>query len=76
MSLKIKGPVLSEDQITVINEFKDLENLILDKINAIQNHKYLEVNPRWLATGKTDIEKGFMSLTKSVASGSTKTNGN
>ena len=76
MSLKIKGPVLSEDQITVINEFKDLENLILDKINAIQNHKYLEVNPRWLATGKTDIEKGFMSLTKSIASGSTKTNGN
>ena len=26
MSLKIKGPVLSEDQIAVINEFKELPN--------------------------------------------------
>ena len=60
MSLKIKGPVLSEDQIAVINELKELEIFILDKINAIQNHRYLEVNPRWLATGKTDIEKGFI----------------
>lgn len=76
MSLKIKGPVLSKDQITVINELKELEIFILDKINTIQNHRYLEVNPRWLATGKTDIEKGFMSLTKSIASGSTKTDGN
>ena len=76
MSLKIKGPVLSEDQIAVINELKELEIFILDKINTIQNHRYLEVNPRWLATGKTDIEKGFMSLTKSIASGSTKTDGN
>ena len=76
MSNKIKGPVLSEDQITVINELKELEIFILDKINTIQNHRYLEVNPRWLATGKTDIEKGFMSLTKSIASGSTKTDGN
>jgi hypothetical protein len=76
MSLKIKGLVLSEDQITVINELKELEIFILDKINTIQNHRYLEVNPRWLATGKTDIEKGFMSLTKSIASGSTKTDGN
>ena len=74
--IDLPEPLFYKKRVFSINELKELEIFILDKINTIQNHRYLEVNPRWLATGKTDIEKGFMSLTKSIASGSTKTDGN
>ena len=76
MTIKVKGPMLSDSQIKEINKIKEAETRVLNFIDALKNSKELSVDPRWIATGKTDIEKGFMSLTKSIASGSTKTDGN
>lgn len=76
MSLKIKGPVLSGNQITLINEIKELEYLVLEKIKSLQNNTEVGSDPRWISTGKTDIEKGFMSLIKGISTGVNIVDGN
>ena len=76
MSLKIKGPVLSGNHITLINEIKELEYLVLEKIKSLQNNTEVGSDPRWISTGKTDIEKGFMSLIKGISTGVNIVDGN
>ena len=68
---------LSQDEINLINEAKSLAetvglfvkkledtklNISDDNINLIYN-----VDPRWLAIGKTDLQKGFMEIIRSIA---------
>jgi len=63
---KIKGyRDLSQEEIDMMNEAKELANKVgelCEKLNNIQS-----IDKRWLDIGKTDLQKGFMSLIRSVA---------
>lgn len=67
---KVKGPQLNEDQIKEINKFKEVESRVLGFIQSLKQSNTVPTDPRWLATGTTDIEKGFMSIIKSISKGS------
>lgn len=54
----------SSAAVDLVNEFKVAEERLLRSLDALA--KGGEVDPRWLATGRTDIEKGFMAVNRSV----------
>jgi hypothetical protein len=49
-----------------VDELFDAEKNILNQITSMSNWLLGTSTHRWLAIGKTDIEKGFMSLRKGV----------
>lgn len=56
---------LTAEEIALMNEAKALAEQcgqLVEKIGATPG-----IDPRWLATGKTDLQKGFMSVIRSVA---------
>lgn len=56
---------LTEDEIAAMNELKALGNQVgdlLEKVKCIP-----EIDQRWLAVGRTEIQKGFMAAIRSVA---------
>ncbi len=56
---------LSADEIALMNEAKELAETVgalADKIAAHGNP-----DPRWFAIGRTDLQKGFMGLIRSIA---------
>ena len=63
---KIKGyRDLSQQEIDLMNEGKALAEqvgLYIDKLQALGS-----TDKRWVATGKTDLQKGFMSAIRSIA---------
>jgi hypothetical protein len=63
---KIKGyRDLSQEEIDLMNEAKALAEQVgtlVDKIESTDG-----TDKRWAAIGKTDLQKGFMSLIRSVA---------
>lgn len=63
---KIKGyRDLSQQEIDLMNEGKALAEqvgLYIDKLQALDS-----TDKRWVATGKTDLQKGFMSVIRSIA---------
>ena len=63
---KIKGyRDLSQQEIDLMNEGKALAEqvgLYIDKLQALDS-----TDKRWIATGKTDLQKGFMSAIRSIA---------
>ena len=63
---KIKGyRDLSQQEIGLMNEGKALAEqvgLYIDKLQALDS-----TDKRWVATGKTDLQKGFMSAIRSIA---------
>lgn len=65
MGLPVKGYV---DQTTVnielVNENKVDEERILRKMDDLAEHA--NVDKRWLAIARTDIEKGFMALNRAI----------
>lgn len=69
MSNKIKGPVLTQPQIDLINMFKEFEEEVLKTINMLENQVEVKYDQRWLAIGKTDLQKGFMGIIKGIAQG-------
>ena len=63
---KIKGyRELTQEEINLMNEVKqkgvELGELF-EKLEALQ-----DLDKRWLAIGKTDLQKGLMALTRSIA---------
>lgn len=72
---KIKGyRDLSYEEITLMNEMKELGNKVGDLIDRLESRTKngnLNLDLRWLAIGKTDVQKGFMALIRSVAQPST-----
>lgn len=57
---------LSEEEIDLMNEGKELAELVggyIDKLKA----SAVPCDPRWIATGATDLQKGFMALARAVA---------
>jgi len=56
---------LSPAEVALINEFKDLGELISDKLKQLERLDYID--KRWLAIGTTDLQKGMMSVIRSIA---------
>jgi len=62
---KIKGyRDLTEGEIALMNEVKELAAQCGDLIEKISK---IDVDTRWLAIGKTDLQKGFMAVVRSIA---------
>lgn len=70
---KIKGyRDLSQVEIDLINRCKELEAECLNLIGELELSEFalngdMVPNGRWLETGKTDLQKGFMSIIRSIA---------
>ena len=65
---KIKGyPKLNESEIEVINLVKEAEVVVGKLWQKIGSNDLVEVDPRWHAMAKTDLQTGFMKLTRSIA---------
>ena len=63
---KIKGyRELSQEEINLMNEVKEKGaelGELLSKLELIDS-----LDKRWIEIGKTDLQKGFMALTRSIA---------
>lgn len=56
---------LSQEEITAMNEIKELERqvgLLFQKVSAMP-----DVDQRWAGIARTDLQKGFMGLVRSIA---------
>lgn len=63
---KIKGyRDLSQEEIDLMNECKELAEKVGELVNKIQDHP--DNDRRWSSIGGTDLQKGFMALIRSVA---------
>ncbi len=58
---------LSEQEIAAINEIKAIAAEVQALIFSIQNRPAVTHDARWIAIAVTDLQKGFMSLTRAVA---------
>ena len=70
---KIKGyRDLAAEEIALMNEGKDLAQKVgafIEKLEAAEFAQTSDQTPdkRWLAIGKTDLQKGFMAVIRSIA---------
>lgn len=63
---KIKGyRDLSQAEIDAMNEAKALAENVGSLVEKLQSQDGLD--QRWIATAKTDLQKGFMSLIRGIA---------
>lgn len=63
---EIKGyRELSREEIDAMNLIKSAGAEVGKMISAMEQAQ--EVDKRWLAIAKTDLQKGFMALTRSIA---------
>ena len=63
---KIKGyRDLNQHEIDLMNEIKQKGAEVGALIDRLQDSG--SIDGRWLAIGKTDLQKGFMALTRAVA---------
>jgi len=53
-----------DDRVALVNRNKEIEERVLRILDELKTMP--EVDPRWLATGRTDIEKGFMAVNRAV----------
>lgn len=56
---------LSQTEIDLMNEGKALAAQVGAFIQKLQDNP--DTDKRWVATGKTDLQKGFMSVIRGVA---------
>lgn len=56
---------LSQTEINQMNAIKDIAAKVGNIIDALQDDP--NVDQRWLAIAKTDLQKGFMAAVRSVA---------
>lgn len=63
---KIKGyRELSQEEIDMMNEVKMFGPLFDELFSRLEAME--ETDKRWLAIGKTDLQKGLMSITRAIA---------
>lgn len=55
---------LTQDQLELIQRIREQGNQLTDLISMLKSE---DVDHRWLAIGTTDLQKGLMSLVRSVA---------
>jgi hypothetical protein len=61
---------LSQSEIDLMNDIKQLAAQVGDLIDSLKSHGDIH-DQRWIAEGKTDLQKGFMSLVRGIAQPST-----
>ena len=54
----------SQDAVAMVNANKEIEERLLRILDMLS--EVPEVDKRWLATGRTDIERGFMAVNRAV----------
>jgi len=71
---KIKGyRDLSEEEIALMNEAKELAEQVGNLVKRLEGYREDTDVPtrladlRWITIGKTDLQKGFMSLIRGIA---------
>lgn len=63
---KIKGyRELSQEEIDLMNAVKEQGAALGALVEKLESTK--DLDPRWIAIGKTDLQKGLMALTRSIA---------
>lgn len=63
---KIKGyRELTPEEISLMNTSKELADACGALIEVLETTE--DIDQRWLAIGKTDLQKGFMSVVRSIA---------
>lgn len=58
---------LSDAEIGLMNSIKLHAESVGAQIEALEEEYTVDVDKRWLAIAKTDLQKGFMALVRSVA---------
>lgn len=58
---------LSQDEISRMNHIKGIGKEVGEYIKTLEENAVLNVDKRWLAIAKTDLQKGFMSLVRAIA---------
>lgn len=56
---------LDQSEIDMMNKAKEMASLVGEVVTALQTHE--AIDQRWLAIAKTDLQKGFMALVRSIA---------
>lgn len=56
---------LTQEEIAMMNEAKELANQVGELVERMQANDTLD--QRWVSIAKTDLQKGFMSLVRSIA---------
>lgn len=63
---KIKGyRELNQEEIDAMNEVKAMGIKLSELVEKLENNK--DLDQRWIESGKTDLQKGLMALTRSIA---------
>ena len=63
---KIKGyRELNQEEIDAMNEVKAMGVKLGELVEKLENNK--DLDQRWIESGKTDLQKGLMALTRSIA---------
>jgi hypothetical protein len=52
---------LNADELKLVNQMKEIEERVLRVLDTL-----VDVDPRWLAIGKTHIEQGFGAVNRSI----------
>lgn len=59
---------LGEEEIALMNEAKELAEQVGQLVNKLETTDWDPgLDMRWIAIGKTDLQKGFMSLIRGIA---------
>ena len=54
----------SDDKVATVNGFKQDEERLMRKLDDARNNP--EIDQRWLAIGRTQMEQAFMAINRSV----------
>lgn len=54
----------SDEKVAAVNRNKQLEERVLRALDELRGFPFID--QRWLATGRTDIEKGFMAVNRAI----------
>ena len=58
---------ISEDEIALINEIKTMGNQVGELLERLACQTEYPTDGQWFHIAKTDLQKGFMALVRSVA---------
>ncbi len=58
---------LDETEIAQMNEVKAMADRVGELVHAVTNARTTAEGKRWAATARTDLQKGFMALVRSIA---------
>lgn len=56
----------SDRAVATVNQVKQVEEQVLRLLDRLAADTALGPDGRWLAIGRTDIEKGFMAINRSI----------